>query len=146
MTEWVTVGWKQGQRALRAEIGHSFFNRSSLKVISISATVLKSHFNEKRAHWVQTSACGWQLAPLAVGLALRLRRAFQNVAIVTEEAHHVVQIEAVANCPAVDRAAWMTAANGWNISEENYRYTYSTSQKFKYTSSFFNINILKILF
>lgn len=74
--------------------------------------MLKSRYNEKRAHWVQTSACGRLLAPLAVSLALRLRRPFQNVAVVTEEAHHVVQVEAVADRAAVDRAAWMTAANG----------------------------------
>lgn len=121
MTEWVTVGWKEGQRALRAEIGHSFFNCGSLKVISISATVLKFPYNEKRSHLVQTSACGRLLAPLAVSLALRLRRAFQNVAIITEEGHHVVQVEAVANGAAVDRTARMTTANGWNA-EENYCY------------------------
>lgn len=95
-----------------------FFNCGSLKVISISATVLKFRCNEKRTHLVQTSACGRLLAPLAVRLALRLRRAFQNVAVITEEGHHVVQVEAVANSAAVDRAARMTAANGWNAKQE----------------------------
>ncbi len=96
-----------------------FFNCGSLKVISISATVLKFPNNEKRSHLVQTSACGRLLAPLAVRLALRLRRAFQNIAVITEEGHHVVQVEAVANGAAVDRAARMTAANSWNTKEEN---------------------------
>ncbi len=113
---------KRGPEALRAEIGHSFFNCGSLKVISISTTVLKFPYNEKRSHLVQTSACGRLLAPLAVSLALRLRRAFQNVAVITEEGHHIVQVEAVANGAAIDRAARMTAANGWNAREENYCY------------------------
>lgn len=53
------------------------------------------------------------MAPLPVCLALGAGRTLQDVAVVAGEADHVVQVEAVSDCTAVDGAAWVPTADGW---------------------------------
>lgn len=53
------------------------------------------------------------MAPLATGLALRLRGALQDVAVVAHEADHVVQVESLAHGAAVDGAARVAAAHSF---------------------------------
>lgn len=63
-------------------------------------------------HNFQTSARGWLLAPLAVGLALGRRWSFHRVAFVAGETHHVVVVEALADGAAVDGTAGVAARDG----------------------------------
>lgn len=53
------------------------------------------------------------MAPLPVGLALRLGGPLQDVAIVAHEAHHVIEVEPLAHRAAVDGTAWVAAAHGF---------------------------------
>lgn len=60
-----------------------------------------------------TFTCWWWLAPLAGGLALGPRRALHHIAHVAGEAHHVIQVKAVAYGASVDGATWVPAADGY---------------------------------
>ena len=52
------------------------------------------------------------MAPLPAGLALGLGGALQDVAVVAEEADHVVEVEAVPHRATVDGAARVATAHG----------------------------------
>lgn len=60
-----------------------------------------------------TFTCWWWLAPLAVGLALSPHWALHHIAHVAGEAHHIIQVKAVAYGASIDGAAWVPAADGW---------------------------------
>lgn len=57
------------------------------------------------------------MAPLPVGLTLGAWRPLHLVAAVAHEAHHVVEVEAVAHCAAVDGAPRVSAADGCRVGE-----------------------------
>lgn len=59
-----------------------------------------------------TFTCWWWLAPLAVGLALSPHWALHHIARVAGEAHHIIQVKAVAYGASVDGAAWVPATDG----------------------------------
>lgn len=58
-----------------------------------------------------TSADGRLMAPLAIRKTLGLRRSFQHVAVIADEADHVVQVEPVAHRTSVYRASRVPAAD-----------------------------------
>lgn len=51
------------------------------------------------------------MAPLAVGLALSMCGPLHFVALIANEADHVIQVETVAHRAAVDGTSWMAAAD-----------------------------------
>lgn len=53
------------------------------------------------------------MAPLAVGLALSMCGPLHFIALIANEADHVVQVEAVAHRAAIDGTSWMAAADRW---------------------------------
>lgn len=80
--------------------------------------ILDSGGSAKSSVWIEdltffpTFTRWWWLAPLPVGLALSPHWALHHIAHVAGEAHHIIQVKAVAYGAAIDRAAWVTAADG----------------------------------
>lgn len=52
-----------------------------------------------------------RVAPLAVGLALSMCGPLHFIALIANEADHVIQVETVAHCAAIDGTSWMAAAD-----------------------------------
>lgn len=91
------------------------------------------------------------MAPLPVGLTLGPRRALHHVAHVAGEAHHVVQVEAVAHRAAVDGAARVATADSCAGAEdrtttyEPSRFSFSLSHKERYTRTSIQYMVLTFI-
>lgn len=69
---------------------------------------------------LHSTSAGWGLlAPLAAGLALRLGGSLEDVAVIAEEAHHVVEVEAISHRTPIDGAARMATAHSCTVGGDN---------------------------